>query len=399
MKTIKLSILTLLFSSLAFAQFETPKSELKEFDGVNVEVGGGFALQFQGLKHENVSGSLQMIGKDINLPTANLDIRAYLADGMTMYLRNYMSSRHHNEAWVMGGHLRMDNLDFISEGFLSELMDIAYLRVGYDMPNYGDTWFRRTDNGYATANPFVGNYIMDAFTTEPFAELNIMAESGFIGVFGITNGKLNQSVKTSSTSDYGASLYTKLGFDKQINDDLRVRLTGSLFTSSSTSNGGYLFSGDRAGARYYWVMVEDGASDNFRSGRLSPGYKQHTATQIAPFVKVGDLEFYGLYEIDKDKSDNDGKYTQTGADLVYRFGTDKKLYLATRLNQVKGNKTAASAEEVVNRFNLSTGWYITPNVLAKLDLVTQKYSGAAYDGTALEGGKFNGVVLETAITF
>jgi len=106
MKTIKLSILTLLFSSLAFAQFETTKSELKEFDGVNVEVGGGFALQFQGLKHENVSGSLQMIGKDINLPTANLDIRAYLADGMTMYLRNYMSSRHHNEAWVMGGHLR-----------------------------------------------------------------------------------------------------------------------------------------------------------------------------------------------------------------------------------------------------------------------------------------------------
>lgn len=399
MKTIKLSILALLFTSLAFAQFETQKSELKDFDGVAVEVGGGFALQFQGLNHENVDGSLQMIGKDLNLPTANLDIRAYLADGMTMYLRNYMSSRHHNEAWVMGGHLRMDNLDFISSGFLSELMDNAYIRVGYDMPNYGDTWFRRTDNGYATANPFVGNYIMDSFTTEPFAELNIMAESGFIGVFGLTNGKLNQSVKTNSSADYGASLYTKLGFDKQINDDVRVRLTGSLFTSSSESNGGYLFSGDRAGARYYWVMVEDGGSDNFRSGRLKLNYKQHTATQIAPFVQVGDLEFYGVYEVDKDTSGDDGKYTQTGADLVYRFGSSKQLYFATRMNKVKGNKTASAADEEINRFNLSAGWFITPNVLAKFDIVTQKYSGAAYDGTALEGGKFNGVVLETAITF
>lgn len=399
MKTIKLSILALLFSSLAFAQFETQKSDLKEFDGVNIEVGGGFALQFQGLKHENSTGSLQMIGKDVNLPTANLDIRAYLADGMTMKLRNYMSSRHHNEAWVMGGHLRMDNLDFISPGFLSELMDIAHIRVGYDMPNYGDTWFRRTDNGYATANPFVGNYIMDSFTTEPFAELAIMPENGFIGVFGVTNGKLNQSVVTSNTTDYGASLYTKLGFDKQVNDDLRVRLTGSIFTSSSESNGGYLFSGDRAGARYYWVMVEDGESDNFRSGRLKVSYKQHTATQIAPFVKVGDLEFYGLYEVDKDTSGAEGKYTQTAADLVYRFGSSKQLYFATRMNNVKGNKTASAGDEEINRFNLSAGWFITPNVLAKLDIVTQKYSGAAYNGTALDGGKFNGVVLETAITF
>ena len=32
--------------------------------------------------------------------------------------------------------------------------------------NYGDAHFRRSDNGNAIYNPFVGNYIMDAFTTE-----------------------------------------------------------------------------------------------------------------------------------------------------------------------------------------------------------------------------------------
>ena len=45
-------------------------------------------------------------------------------------------------------------------------MQIATLRVGHFEINYGDAHFRRTDNGNAIYNPFVGNYIMDAFTTE-----------------------------------------------------------------------------------------------------------------------------------------------------------------------------------------------------------------------------------------
>lgn len=37
--------------------------------------------------------------------------------------------------------------------------------------NYGDAHFRRSDNAQAIYNPFVGNLIMDAFTTEVGAEL------------------------------------------------------------------------------------------------------------------------------------------------------------------------------------------------------------------------------------
>ena len=46
------------------------------------------------------------------------------------------------------------------------LFEIATVRVGHIEINYGDAHFRRSDNGNAIYNPFVGNYIMDAFTTE-----------------------------------------------------------------------------------------------------------------------------------------------------------------------------------------------------------------------------------------
>jgi len=69
------------------------------------------------------------------------------------------------------GYIQFDKLDFISEGFLSGVMDITSIKFGLDEINYGDAHFRRTDNAKAINNPFVGNYLMDAFTTEAFGEV------------------------------------------------------------------------------------------------------------------------------------------------------------------------------------------------------------------------------------
>jgi hypothetical protein len=121
--------------------------------------------------------------------------------------------------------------------------------------------------------------------------------------------------------------------------------------------------------------------------------------QINPFVKVGDLELYGVYETVKDKSDKAGQYKQVAGDAVYRFGTDKKLYIATRINKVTSNQTSTSDDEVVSRFALSGGWFLTPNILAKLEIVNQSYTGAGFDGGLYEDGKFKGFVFETTISF
>lgn len=403
--------------------FETPKETDVEFDGMDIRIGGDFSLQFQGLDHENASDAPELIplGSNINLPSANLNIDVQLHDGVRMHLRTFLSSRHHNESWVKGGYLQVDKLDFIREDFASGLMDILTIRTGMDQPNYGDAMFRRSDNAKAIYNPFVGNYIMDAFTTEPFFEVTFQPND-FLIVGGVTNGMLHPTVNNSVTGwgsdkyagevdDLAITTYGKLGWDSQVSEDLRLRLTGSLYSAQGADNGDHLYAGDRAGARYYKVLSYIAPSDssvntNFRSGRFNPGFSKETAFQINPFLKYQGLEFFGVFEQTTGNNGapdrEDGSYTQLGAELLYRFGSWNQFYIGGRYNSVTGNGDYASGgqepdEKSVNRFNFGGGWFITKNTLVKLEYVSQNYDENFDD--ELEDASFSGAVMEAVISF
>ncbi|NIK92770.1 hypothetical protein GZ212_11460 [Mangrovimonas sp. CR14] len=392
--------------------FEAPKDTISTFDGVRVRIGGSSTLQFQAIDHENGvpqnlidDGTvlpLKEIGSNFNLATANLDLDVALAKGVRMHLRTYLSSRHHPEPYVKGGYFQIDNLDFISEGTLGELMKYTTIKVGHMENNYGDAHFRRTDNAQAMFNPFVGNLIMDSFTTEVGAEVYYQ-RNGFIGMVGFSNGKLNQSVTTGSNGKTGgASFLAKLGYDSQLSDDLRVRLTGSLYNTGYVPSN-YLYTADRAGSRYYFVMEneEASASSPFRSGRYDPGFRNSiTAIMFNPFVKFGGLEFFGTAEFVSGRASSevdDRKTTQFAGELIYRFGSTENFYVGGRYNTVKG-ELANGTEPDINRTQLSAGWFMTKNILAKVEYVNQKYDG--YDNTSiLYDGQFNGVVVEAVISF
>ena len=251
-------------------QFDV-KKDSAQFKGVSVYMGGAFALQFQALNSFNdqanlaapISGyRLNNLANNLNLPIANMTFGAQLADGVRVNLELYLSARHHNETWVKGGYLQIDKLDFIKKDFLKDFMKYATIKVGQMENNYGDAHFRRSDNGSALVNPFIEGNIMDSFTTEMGAEI-YYNRNGFVSMFGMTNGKLNQNVTefvpaapTTAAPDpnttISPTILAKLGYDKQINTDLRVRFTGSLAHNANMS--GNPWSSDRAGSRYYYVM-------------------------------------------------------------------------------------------------------------------------------------------------
>ena len=378
--------------------FEAPKDSVSTFKDINVRIGGASTLQFQALSHEN-SGDvpLKEIGSNFNLATANLDIDVALYDGVRMHLRTYLSSRHHPEPYVKGGYIQIDKLDFISEGFLAGFMQNATLKIGHMENNYGDAHFRRSDNAQALYNPFVGNLIMDAFTTEVGAELYYQ-KNGFIGMLGFSNGKLNQKIDKSDGTTGGASFLAKLGYDKQINDDFRFRLTGSLYNTGYVPSS-YLYSADRTGSRYYGVMIPEGDDDNFRSGRYNPALRNKiTAIMINPFLKYQGLEFFGTIETAKGNRYGLDERTanQFAGELIYRFGNNENFYIGGRYNKVDSEEE--SGEEIeISRFNLAAGWFMTKNILLKTEYVSQKYDG--YSSGAFEDGKFDGFMLETVISF
>ncbi|MFO7978980.1 MAG: hypothetical protein R6U64_10005, partial [Bacteroidales bacterium] len=267
--------------------YEDPVADTVAYEGFLVRIGGDFAMQFQGLSQSNDAGDLVELGSDFNLPVANLNMDVQLMEGMRMHLRMFLSSRHHTEAWIKGGHMQISNLNFISEGLLENLMQYIYVTVGLDEFNYGDAHFRRSDNARTIFNPFVGNYIMDSYSTEAFGELTVMLDNGFLGVVGLTNGKLNQNVVVNPNTDNQPSFYGKLGYDQQLDDNLRIRLTGSWYINQGTTSGTWLYGGDRAGSRYYSVLhtIEDGGGDF--DGRFNARFTKLTALQLNPFIKYG----------------------------------------------------------------------------------------------------------------
>ncbi len=380
--------------------FEAPKDSISTFDGIKVRIGGASTLQFQAIDHENSGGvPLTVIGNNFNLATANLDLDVALTDGVRMHLRTYLSSRHHTETYVKGGYMQIDNLNFISEGFMAETMKYVTIMFGHMENNYGDAHFRRTDNAMALYNPFVGNYIMDSFTTEVGAEVYYQ-RNGFLMMLGVSNGKLNQSV--ANTNKTSPSFLGKIGYDKQINEDLRFRLTGSVYSTAHSSRV-VLYGGDRAGARYYLVMhpADATAANNF-SGRYNPALtNQMTSVMINPFVKYGGFEFFGMYERAEGKANAEEEtrvFTQIGAEALYRFGNNENFYFGGRFNQVSGEENGTGNEIDISRINVGAGWFMTKNILTKLEYVTQKYDGFA-DATQFHDGKFSGFVFEAAISF
>jgi hypothetical protein len=340
------------------------------------------------------------IGAGTNLATANLNVDVALADGLRLNLILYLSSRHHSETWVKGGYLQVDKLSFLNVGNTDWFDKYLTLRVGHMQINYGDAQFRRTDNGNAIYNPFIGNYIMDAFTTEVGGEL-FFQSNGILAMAAVTGGEIQGGVTNPNARK--PSFIGKLGYDKQLSDDLRVRLTGSVYTTSGSARN-TLWGGDRAGSRYYLVMENTLASTsaNFTSGRINPGQTNNiTALVVNPFIKFHGLELFGNFEQSKGRAANetdDRTWKQTGLDLVYRFGRNEKYYVAGRYNEVNGKLAGSGLDVSLDRIQIGGGWFVTKNVLAKLEYVQQNYSNFAATDIR-NGGKFNGLMIEGVIGF
>ncbi|MFT5086272.1 MAG: hypothetical protein ACI906_001870 [Candidatus Latescibacterota bacterium] len=379
--------------------FEAPPETEVPFEGLAVGWGAAFTQQLQGLSHENTPGGLIEIGTGFNTATANLNLDVQLAEGIRVNLITFLSSRHHPEAWVKGGYLQVDKLTVLGNETIDRLMENLTIRAGHFEINYGDAHFRRTDNGNAMYNAFVGNYIMDAFTTEIGAEV-YYRNSGWLAMAAMTGGEIKGSV--DKPDGRAPSIYGKVGYDSQLNDNLRVRVTGSVYTTSKSLNN-TLYSGDRSGSRYYLVLEAEGAStsSNFTSGRFNPGLRSEvTAIVVNPFVKLGGLEVFANIEQATGKAANESEertWNQYAGEVLYRFFADEKVYVGARYNTVTG-ELAGDVDASIDRVQLAVGWFATENVLIKAEYVDQTYNDFPAEDLR-NGGSFNGLMVESTIAF
>jgi hypothetical protein len=393
--------------------FEAPKDDGVPYEGFKLDWNAAFAQQFQTMGHENSAAprmakdaagkeynanQLMDIGWGFNLPTANLGLNAQLAPGIRVALETYLSSRHHQETWVKGGYLQIDQSP-IDHPVLNSIMDVVTIKAGMFPLNYGDAHFRRSDNGQVMHNPFVGNLILDAWTFEPGAEV-YLRKSGFMAMGAVTSGSNKGDVTVPEKR--GPAFYGKLGMDRRLSDLLRVRLTGSYYRADKTPT---LYFGDRAGSRYYMVLENTVAttSAQFTSGLVNPAFSNHVrAFQVNPFVRFGGLELFGVIERAEGRTAAETAHrtvNQYSGDVIYRLLNDR-LYVGGRRNTVEGEiPIGGKSHDVgIERTALAAGWYVTPTILLKGEYVKQQYND--FPSTDIRsGGRFDGFVIEGAVSF
>jgi hypothetical protein len=389
--------------------FEAPKWEAAPFDGIRLAWGAAFTQDFQNLSHRNTAAPAMVSGVDANqligigpgftTAMANLDLNVQLAEGIRVDLTTYLSTRHHTDAWVKGGYLQADASPW-DVPLLNDIMKYLTVRVGQFEVNYGDAHFRRTDGGNGMDNPFVGNLILDAFTTEIGADATLR-RAGWIAMGGFTAGTSDGQV--TSPGQHRPAILGKVGFDQQLDTHVRVRLTASTYNDMrATSN--VLYSGDRAGSHYFDVLQNTASTEsgNAWSGNIQPGFTNHVVAYVVnPFVKLNGLEVFGNIETATGAAATETSnrtWRQQSGDVVYRFLRDESAYVAARYNTATGELIGAPAEVEVHRTQFGAGYFITHNVLAKAEWVNQDYDGFP-SGNILNGGRFRGMMFEGAVAF
>lgn len=433
-------------------QFEDTK-DTSSFDGIKVKWGAAFTAQFQSLKHENDvdytanpnTAKLYDLKQGIQVPMANLYMDVQLAEGIRLNVSSYMSSRHHNEFYVKGGYLQIDKLPFNND-FLDKVMEKITIKAGQFENNYGDAHFRRTDGGQAIYNPFIENYIIDAFTTEVGGEVYYYPAKNWTVMGGVTSGSIKGHVTTpNEDADSGKktrslSLYGKVAYDTKISDDARIRLAGSLYHNPHNGGSGLtLFWGDRTGSNYQLVMEPAGTTSTTKlpvlnadgtptgeytttstftasspasqawSGRYNPLFSgKLTTAQFNAFAQYKGLEFFGTYENASGRQyweTENRNMSQFAAELIYRFGGESRnLFLGARYNAVNldaqlGNAANPRVQEVkLDRTAFAAGYFLTKNIMLKGEYVTQNYKDFPTTDYRY-GGKFKGVAIEATVSF
>ena len=439
--------------------FETQKT-ITEFNGLKVDIGGSFSQPYIGLSHSNSSSSLPYnaassntlfpLANNFSLAMANLYLNTYLADGVTLNFTLYLASKHHNETWVKGGFVQFEKIPFIKLDLLDNIMKFTTLKVGEMEVNYGDAHFRRSDGGNAIYNPFMENYIMDEFSTEVGVEADIHLNN-FTVVAAVTDGELNGNLQQidpikspASNGSHNPAFIGKLAYDKQFGEKLRVRLSGSgYYTAGSVSN--TLFGGDRTGSNYSGVMYVAGPGTGTAfNGRYNPGLGDKLLTGMGnlfiKFTPIEGLSLESFSTIEKANGRNAIETTQRNAsqqatDLVVRFGKHENFFAGVRYNNVNAdvaavyNPAVAAVTAVpftlnpttglitgakavtavpasttpgysigINRLAVSAGWFVTKNILAKVEYVNQKYTGFPVN-TIYDAAEFHGLSAEAVIAF
>jgi hypothetical protein len=396
----------LITSTVASAQVE-----IANWGNTRLFLGVDTVGTVQALDHENVfdatGNPLPSLEPGFQTAWGNLEFLATFGEEkeLEMFFDLFIASRNHpSTTYGHQGYLLFRGMpgQLKNVALLDAIFRVVNVKVGHFHIDYGDHSLHRSDNAAVQLNPLIGNYVIDPEIVDIGAE--IFSKPGkFNWLIGVSNGTNTEDFKNGR----GTALHGKVWLDlKPIRASVSAFRVDHSDNPAGTGSRVTLFAGNRDGERYGGVFGGGQAP-----GQILPqAGKDVTAWQADLTYDGSRIDLYGHYG-DTEDADANGSLAGTPVEnWVYYAGEGvfhitTNGYLAARYSAAAAQKIAGtSSDGTVDRIQVGGGYWLTDNMLLKLEYVTEQFSdfevGRVINGLqAWRDPEFDGALMEVSFSF
>jgi hypothetical protein len=325
-----------------------------------------------------------------------------------MYLssRNHPSSTYGNEGYMI---LRGVPENLQSLNFLKPVLSKVDIKAGHFLLGFGDAIYHRSNNAIVQKNPLVGNFVVDPNIVSIAMEVSSKPGKRYGWVAGVSNGTTTEDFSLGREFAYHGKLIAYPIESLRTSVSYIKADQGNNPTKAGGGSAIQMFSGNRSGERYAGVLGGGQAP----GGVLPQAGEDFSAAQVD--VTWDDsrspLKLYANYGRTQDKDLNgsaagapEETWNYYAADAVYNI--TPTLYAAARYSAATTDMLQGAATDgSVRRYQIGGGFWLTRNVLMKVEYVDQQYSGfraGQVVNNGIDAGKspsFKGVISEVSFSF
>lgn len=411
-KSIALALVVLLgLTSAAHAQIKLTETEKQKLYITANTVGTAQALNHKNafdLKgsplakvspgFQNAFGDLGFIGKFGKNEEITVVMDLYLSS------RNHPSQTYGNEGYILmrGVPENLQNLKF-----LTAILDKVDIKAGHMLVDFGDAAEHRSNNAIVQKNPLIGNFVVDPNIVS--IGMQVSSKPGRFGwLIGGSNGTTTEDWNVGRGFAYNGKVYVYPVKGLRTS----VSYIGTDQSDNATkANGGssmQMFTGNRSGERYAGILGGGQAPGNVFP---QAGEKFSAAQFDVTFDNGSPIKLYGHYGRTQDLDINgtlagtpEERWTYYAADA--RYNITPALYAAARYSGANTSQLGGQdSDGKVNRLQVGGGFWLSKNLLLKVEYVTQKYNGFSQGQVvnnniqAWRDPSFSGVISEVSFSF
>lgn len=382
--------------------------EIGQIDDLHLNLGFQSEGRLQVLQQEHVfikGVNKPGLNPGFQTPFANLSLLASIPDKLDVYFDLYIASRPHpNQMYAHEGYMLFKGLPApFDNSPAGRIFDYINVKAGGFDIDFGDGNYNRSNAGFVQRNPLIGNPLVDPNVEEIGGEVYSI-KGPIYWLVGAGGGT------TTEHFDYGAGASGHAKVWGYPLPDLRTSASfyyADLSGSANANEHSNLFAGSRSGGAYSALFAGGDAPGQIlpMRGERIMAVQGDVTWNHWPWEMYANLGWTQDSDMNGPAPGNPAeRWLYGGIGPVYHI--TPAWYLAGRYScAIAGAVNGVATDGWADRIQVGTGYWLSRNILAKVEYVYQQFHGFESNTGVVSGvdasrsPNFSGVVMEISFGF